>query len=121
MRKILFSNKCSSNHASIKLPPPAPPLALTHPYLKPEPVFVDPLRSPEIDSQPGGPVRQTFLLYRPARQHRLAASIPRNRFLGFINIYKYGLRTQFNLFVLSPEAEFFDVIGTKVFRGFDSK
>jgi hypothetical protein len=28
---------------------------------------------------------------------------------------------KFNLFVLSPEAEFFDVIGTKDFRGFDSK
>ncbi len=60
-------------------------------YMDPEPVFVDPLRSPEIDSQPGGPVRQTFLLYRPARQHRLAASIPRNQFLGSINVDKYGL------------------------------
>ncbi len=54
-----------------------------------EPVFIDPLRSPEIDSQPGG--RQPYMLYWPARQHRLAASIPRNRFLGSINIYKYGL------------------------------
>jgi hypothetical protein len=32
------------------------------------------------------------MLYRPERQHRLAASIPRNRFLGSINVYKYGLR-----------------------------
>jgi hypothetical protein len=32
------------------------------------------------------------MLYRPARQHRLAASIPQNRFLGAINVYKYGLR-----------------------------
>jgi hypothetical protein len=56
-----------------------------------EPVFVGPLRSPEIDSQPGGPVRQPYMLYRPARQRRLAASIPRNRFLGSINVYKYGL------------------------------
>ncbi len=42
----------------------------------PEPVFVDSLRSPEIYSQPGGPVRQPYMLYRPARQHGLAASIP---------------------------------------------
>jgi hypothetical protein len=35
------------------------------------------------------------MLYRPARQHRLAASIPRNRFLGSINVYKYGLRVSF--------------------------
>ncbi len=57
-----------------------------------EPVFVEPLRRPEIDSQPGGPVRQPCMLYRLARQHMLAASIPRNRFLGSINLYKYGLR-----------------------------
>jgi hypothetical protein len=31
------------------------------------------------------------LSYRPARLHRLAEFIPcRNRFLGFINVYKYG-------------------------------
>ncbi len=57
-----------------------------------EPVFVDPSRSPEIDSQPGGPVRQPYFSYRPARLHGLAKSIPRNRFLGSINVYKYGLR-----------------------------
>ncbi len=50
-----------------------------------------PLRSPRIDSQPGGPVRQPYLSYRPDRLHRLAKSIPRNRFLGSINVYKYGL------------------------------
>ncbi len=38
------------------------------------------------------PVRQPYLSYRPARLHRLAESIPRNRFLGSINVYKYGLR-----------------------------
>jgi hypothetical protein len=32
-----------------------------------------------------------LLAYRPDRLHRLAKSIPRNRFLGFINFYKYGL------------------------------
>ncbi len=41
-----------------------------------EPVFVDLLRSPGIDSQPGGSVRQPYLTLRPARQHRLAESIP---------------------------------------------
>jgi hypothetical protein len=32
-----------------------------------------------------------YLSYWPAKQHRLAKSIPRNRFPGSINIYKYGL------------------------------
>ncbi len=35
---------------------------------------------------------KTYLSYWPARLHRLAKSIPRNRFLGSINVYKYGLR-----------------------------
>ncbi len=43
----------------------------------PEPVFVDLLRSSGIDSQPGGPVQQPHLSYRPAMLHR---------FLGFINV-----------------------------------
>jgi hypothetical protein len=46
-----------------------------------------------IDSQPGGSVRQIYLPYQPARLQRLAKSIPRNRFLGSINVYKYGLRS----------------------------
>jgi hypothetical protein len=45
-----------------------------------------------INSQPGGPVRQPYLLYQLARLHRLAESIPQNRFLGSLNVYKYGLR-----------------------------
>ncbi len=44
-----------------------------------------------MDSQPGGPVRQPDLSFRPASLHRLAESIPRSRFLGSINVYKYGL------------------------------
>jgi hypothetical protein len=36
------------------------------------------------------PARQATS-YRPARLHRLVESISRNRFLGFINVYKYGL------------------------------
>ena len=35
-----------------------------------------PFRSPGIDSQHGGPVRQPYLSYRSARLHRLAESIP---------------------------------------------
>ncbi len=35
-------------------------------FCKPEPVFVDLFMSPEIDFQPGGPVRQPYLLYRLA-------------------------------------------------------
>jgi hypothetical protein len=42
----------------------------------PEPVFVNLLRSLGIDSQPGGPVLQPYLSYRPARLHRLTESIP---------------------------------------------
>jgi hypothetical protein len=56
-----------------------------------EPIFADLLRRPGIDFQPGGPVRHPYFSYRPVRLHRLAKSIPRNRFLGSINIYKYGL------------------------------
>ncbi len=41
-----------------------------------EPVFVNLLRSPEIDSKHGGRVRQPFLSYWPASVHRLAESIP---------------------------------------------
>ncbi len=56
-----------------------------------ETVLVNLLRSPGIDSQLGGQVRQPYLSYRPARQHRLEKSIPRNRFLGSFNVYKYGI------------------------------
>ncbi len=34
---------------------------------------------------------KSYLSYWPARLHRLAKSIPRNRCLGSINVYKYGL------------------------------
>ncbi len=34
---------------------------------------------------------QPYLSYRPARLHRLEKSIPRNRFLDSIIVYKYGL------------------------------
>jgi hypothetical protein len=57
----------------------------------PEAVFVDHLRSPGIDSQPSGPVRQPYFSYRPAEPHWLTESISRNRFQGSINDYKYVL------------------------------
>ncbi len=54
-------------------------------YICTEPVFVNLLRSPGIDSQPGGTVRQPYLTYWPARLHRLAKLIRWNRFLGSLN------------------------------------
>jgi hypothetical protein len=54
------------------------------------PVFLNLFRSPGIDSL-GGPVRQPYLSYRLARRYWLAESVPRNRFLGSLNVYKYGL------------------------------
>ncbi len=39
------------------------------------------------------PVGQPYFSYRPVRLHRLAESIPRNQFLGSIDVYKYGLCT----------------------------
>jgi hypothetical protein len=53
-----------------------------------EPVFLNILRSPGIDSQSGGQVRQPYLTYRPARLYRLSESIPWNRFMGSLNVYK---------------------------------
>jgi hypothetical protein len=47
-------------------------------HLSTKPVFADLLRSPGIDSP------------------SLAESIPRNRFLGSINVYSYGLRVRGN-------------------------
>jgi hypothetical protein len=50
-----------------------------------EPVFVDLLRRPWIDSQAGGPVRQPYFSYRPARLIGC-----RYRFLGSINVTNTG-------------------------------
>jgi len=90
----------------------------------PEPVFVNLLRSPGIDFQPGGSEWQPYLTYWPPRArickpfkeprnqflawrastatlfdvpalkdtYRLAEFIPWNRFLGSLNVYKFGLR-----------------------------
>ncbi len=64
-----------------------------------EPLFVNLIRRPGIDFQLGGPERQRYLTYRPARacickpfkglRNRIPAG--RNRFLGSLNFYKYGL------------------------------
>jgi hypothetical protein len=47
---------------------------------KPEPEFVNLLRSPGIDSRPGWPIRQPHLTYRPARLH-----------IGWRNRFLHGL------------------------------
>jgi hypothetical protein len=57
-----------------------------------DPVFVNLLCSPGINSQPGGPVRQSYLTNRPARLHRLAESSP-----GLLNRNKFVLRIQMNV------------------------
>jgi hypothetical protein len=68
-----------------------------------EPIFANLCSSPGIDSQPGGPLRQPYLLYRPARLHRLAESIPRNWFLGSLNVYKFGLWPLMDIPILGTE------------------
>jgi hypothetical protein len=58
------------------------------------------LRSTEIDSAspvyPGGQVRRIGLSHRPARPHRLTESIPWNRFLGSLKVYKFVFRISDN-------------------------
>jgi hypothetical protein len=76
-----------------------------------EPIFADLLWSPGIDSQPGGPVRQPYFSYRPARLHRLAKPIPRSRFLGSINVNKYGLCTHH--VVERTEPKFLNFLGAQ--------
>ncbi len=67
-------------------PPPLTPLLRRGPELNSEPEFEKLLRSPGIDSQPGGPARLPCLMYRPARLHRMAESIPWNEFLGSLDV-----------------------------------
>ncbi len=57
--------------------------------IPPEPVFVDLLRSPRIDSHRVGPVQYNNPFCRTGPPGYIGW---RNRFLGSINIYKYGLR-----------------------------
>jgi hypothetical protein len=73
-----------------------------------EPEFVNLLGRPGIDSQPSGLVRQTYLTHRPDKLHRLAESTPRNRFLGSLNVYKFGLSSS-NKSCCQGPALFFDM------------
>ncbi len=57
-----------------------------------EPKSVNLSRSPGIDSQPSGSLLQPYFTYWLARLHRLAESIPWNRFLDSHNLNKFGLR-----------------------------
>ena len=60
--------------------------------------FCKPFKEPRNRSQPVGPVRQLNLWYKNSicrtrhQLHWLAESSPQNRFLGSLNVYKYGLR-----------------------------
>ncbi len=56
--------------------------------LKSEPEFVNVQGAQE--SIPGCPARQIGLSYRPVRLKRLGPSIRWNRFLGSLNVYKFG-------------------------------
>jgi hypothetical protein len=58
-----------------------------------KPVFVDHLRCPGIDYQPGGPVRQLFFRNGPPSYIGLRNRISWNQFLDSINDYKYGLKS----------------------------
>jgi hypothetical protein len=67
--------------------------------MSPEPVFVNGVRYTEIDSEASippayvawRPVRQKGYSYRAAMLHWLAESVPGNRVLGSLNVYKFGL------------------------------
>ncbi len=48
-------------------------------------------RFPSLAGRYDNPICRNVL---PGRLHRLAESIPQNRFLGSINVYKYGLGVQ---------------------------
>ncbi len=56
-----------------------------------EPVFVDLLRSPEIDSQPGGPLRQSYLTHRMAWRYRFPGIDSLESIHDSLNVYKFGL------------------------------
>jgi hypothetical protein len=85
--------------------------AITLKFMLSEPKFVNLLGSPGIDFQPGRRVRQPYLLYRPPRPHSMAESIPRNRFIGSINVYKSAYLNNSHLaclkFSLYPPTPFY--------------
>ncbi len=47
---------------------------------------------------------KSYSAYWPARLHRLAKSIPRNRFLGSKNVFKYGLSWYRKVNILGPNS-----------------
>jgi|688.fasta_scaffold190272_2 hypothetical protein len=56
-------------------------------------------KSPGINFASLVPVRLPYLPYRPARLHRLVESIPWNRFLSSLNVYKFGLSSFYLPFI----------------------
>jgi hypothetical protein len=78
-----------------------------------------PFKEPGIDSQPGGPVWQPYLVYRLARLHRLAEWITQNRFLGSLNVYKYRLRLHW-LAELVPGNQFLGSITWRMKMNFEA-
>ncbi len=69
-----------------------------------------PFKEPRIWFQPGGPVRQPYFLPRPTRLNRMTESIPRNLFLGSLNVYKYGLWVQSQAFCCLHNWNMFGII-----------
>ncbi len=59
----------------LELPAPSPSPSKTSEGQLPEPDFVNLLRSPGIDSQPGGPVRQPYMTYRPRQATSAGGSL----------------------------------------------
>ncbi len=71
-----------------------------------EPQFVNLLRSPGIDSQPGGPVQQPYLPYGPPGYIGW-----RNQFLDFLYINKFGLWVQLTV---QKTSEFWEYMLSRV-------
>jgi hypothetical protein len=109
-------SRVGSNTFTVGNPMPESTLTLCHSQLYPpvrdfrfslctaaeyiEPEFVNLLRIPGIDSQPGRRVGQPYLTHRPARLHMLAESIPWNRFLS--SFKRLQIRALSYLFATAP-------------------
>ncbi len=91
MRKIcfLFLSVCESNNLSGNIVSKSSLIGPTIKFTWAR--ICKPFRGPGIDSQAVGPVRSPYLTYRPARLNRPTDSILWNRFLGSLNVYKFGL------------------------------
>ncbi len=62
-----------------------------------EPVFVNLLRSPGTDYHAWRAGTPTLFVVPSRQATQVAESIPRNRFLGSLNVYKYGIRSLVHL------------------------